>query len=684
MHCSYDSKAGHLNPRSIPTGWMIAAAVTMLLALPWATQAKVIVSGIFGSNMVLQQEMAVPVWGTADAGEEVTVTFADQTLKTKADAKGKWMVKLTAMKATANQKGQTLTVTGSKTIKKFDDVLIGEVWLCSGQSNMAFTVPSADDSTNEIKAANFPQIRMITVDRVRTARDPLDTMGGNWRVCEPKSVANYSAVAYFFGRDLHQKLGVPVGLINSSVGGTVAQAWTSGDALHKTMPEYDRQYQELVRPGHVLDQKIEAFETASKIYDASMKQLAAAEADMDAAAKYAAADFDDSSWKTMKVPGNWSGNGLPKNAQGMVWIRKTIDLPASMAGKDLLLRLGMVSSVDTAWFNGQQVGETGSIAKRDWNRSRVVREYRVPAKLVKAGKNVIALRVSSLRYGGGLLSSPKENIDVCLADAPKDKATQVSLQGEWRFLQVVEMSGPPSDPQSPNRPSILFNGMIHPLIPYAIRGAIWYQGESNSSAPQLYQRLLTTLITDWRGRWGQGDFPFLIVQLPNFKAVSSRPTGDSWTMLREAQADVARTVPNTGLAVTLDVGEANNIHPRNKQDVGKRLALIALATTYGKDVVYQGPTFKSLQRKGSEVHVSFDHAAGGLVQKGDKLEGFGLAGKDGQWVWADAKIVGDQVVVSSDKVKEPAAVSYDWSSNPPATLFNKAGLPASQFNHEVK
>jgi len=325
------------------------------------------------------------------------------------------------------------------------------------------------------------------------------------------------------------------------------------------------------------------------------------------------------------------------------------------------------------------------VAKGDQRGRNVEREYRVPGKFVKAGRNVIAIRVSSFNRGGGIVGNSHEILKTELTDASGAGDASISFAGEWRYLPVFQLPARPVNPAGLRRPSVLFNGMIHPLIPYAMRGAVWYQGEANVSSNELYERLLTTLITDWRTRWGQGDFPFLVVQLPNYRGRATRPQDCHWTLLREAQARVARTLPNVGLAVTLDVGESGDIHPKNKQDVGKRLALIAEADVYGmKDVVSSGPTLNSFQIKGSEVHVSFDHIDGGLVQHGDKLEGFGLQDKDGNWEWADAKIQGDQVIVSSDKIKEPVGVCHAWTSNPKVTLYNKAGLPAAQFKSDAK
>lgn len=681
------TKLFSLSNRSLATSarQLLVAALLVMVMTPLIAQAKVAVADVFGTHMVLQQNMAVPVWGTADAGEEVTVSFANQTVKAKADADGKWKVSLTALKATKDQKGQSLTVSGSNTIT-FEDVLIGEVWLCSGQSNMAWPLSRSNNAKEEIANADYPQIRLLKVWSSGKDREPAANVSGAWFPCDNGKAGGFSAVAYFFGRKLHKDLGVPIGLINSSIGGTPAQAWTSGKALEQSMPEYLKEYHEMVWPGNVLDTQIAEYETAKDAFASAMKTMAAHEADAKAVARYTPVDFDDSQWDVMSLPGSWDIKDQ-KQYDGMVWLRKTIELPDTWAGKDITLKLGKIHDIDVTWFNSQEVGSEGSVAKHNQRGRYVEREYRVPGKFVKAGRNVIVIRMSSISRGGGLFGNSDQILKAHLADATATAAgdASVSFAGDWRYLPVFQLPDGPVNPQGARRPSVLFNGMIHPLIPYAMRGAIWYQGEANAAANALYERLLTTMITDWRTRWGQGDFPFLVVQLPNYRGTAAAPQDDAWTLLRESQARVARTVPNVGLAVTLDVGEPGNIHPTNKQDVGKRLALIAEADTYGmKDVVASGPTLKSFQIKGSEVHVSFDNVAGGLVQKGDKLEGFGLQDKDGKWVWADAKIQGEQVIVSSDKIKTPIGVCYAWTSNPKVTLFNKAGLPAAQFKSDAK
>lgn len=449
---------------------LLICMVVAVAAAPQTAEAKVTSADIFGSHMVLQQNMDVPVWGTADAGEEVTVSFADQSHKTKADADGKWRIKLKPLKAAADQKGQPLTIAGSNTIT-FEDVLIGEVWLCSGQSNMYWRVNQAKDAKAEIANADYPQIRMFSVVPDGRSRVPSDKVLGKWQVSTPKTVSGFSAVAYYFGRKLHKDLNVPVGLIASAVGGTKAEVWTSGDAIEKHMPEFAKAYAEMVHPGKVLEQKIEEYHADQKTFAVSMAKLVEHETDDKTAAQYAAPDFDDSSWESMAMPGYWILKGL-KDYEGLVWFRKTIDVPADWAGKDLQLNLGNIHAIDVTWFNGQEIGSTGSAAKSNFKMRNTGRVYQVPGKFVKAGKNVVAVRViSSLWRGGGFIGDEKTILKLKPVDSTPADAKAVSLVGDWRYLPVFQLSASPVNPEYVNRPSILFNGMIHPLIPYAIRGA---------------------------------------------------------------------------------------------------------------------------------------------------------------------------------------------------------------------
>jgi sialate O-acetylesterase len=490
--------------------WCAWLAVT---ALPARGDVKL--PALFGDHMVLQQNAPLPVWGTADPGEEVTVSLGRNSARATADDKGRWSVKLPAC-----QLGEPaeLIVAGKNHIT-IRDVLVGEVWVCSGQSNMEWSVRASANAQQEIAAAKYPKIRLFTVQK-RVAAEPVSDVVGHWSVCGPESVAGFSAVGYFFGRTLHQKLDVPIGLINSSWGGTPAESWTTHQTLESN-PE--------------------------------LAPIAAR-------------------WKQLLV-----------------------DYPKAKAAHEARLA-----------------------------------EYRkVVGSAKAAGK-----------------------------PAPRPP-------------------GPPLGPDHPHRASGLYNGMIAPLVPFAIPGAIWYPGESNAGRAYQYRTLFPAMIQDWRRAWGQGEFPFLFVQLANFRARSNQPEESDWAELREAQSKTL-ALPNTAQAVIIDIGEANDIHPKNKQDVGYRLAVGALKVAYRQDVVHSGPVYASMAVEGEEARLKFKHA-GGLVAKGGPLKGFAIAGADRKFVWADARIDGDTVVVCSDFVKQPVAVRYAWGNNPECNLYNKEGLPASPF-----
>jgi sialate O-acetylesterase len=500
----------------------ITLTALWVLSVAAVTRAEVKLPGIFGDHAVLQRELPVPVWGWADPGEKVTVTLADQQKTATADAGGKWSLKLDPLKAGGPYE---LKVQGKNRLTR-SDLLVGEVWLCSGQSNMGMTVGGVLDKDREIAEADYPKIRMATPAHTPLPEPTSDTTV-SWAVCSPKTVANFSATAYFFGRQLHRDLDVPVGLINSSWGGTPIEAWTSLPA-QKAAPEL------------------------APIAEKYLKTVAS---------------YD------------------PDKAQ-------------------------------------QQYQKQLA----DWEKARA-----------------------------------------------KAKAEQ-------KPFKTQKPREPMSPEKSPNSAATLYNGMIVPLVPYAIRGAIWYQGESNAGNAAIYGTQMRTMIANWRKDWNQGDFPFLFVQLPNFLAVQTKPSETGgWPLIRE-QFVRTLAVPNAGMAVTIDVGEADNIHPRNKQAVGKRLAQWALAKVYGKDLVACGPLYKSMRKDGGRVVLDFDYAEGGLEAKGGgPLTGFAIAGPDKKFVWADAKIEGRTVVVSSKDVRDPAAVRYAWANNPACNLFNTAGLPASPF-----
>lgn len=633
---------------------------------------------VFSDNMVLQCERPVPIWGWAAPGEEITAAFNGQTKTTKADTHGRWQVTLDPMPASHESCDLILQSAIGNRKSEIKNVLVGEVWICSGQSNMQWSVGQSNDAEQEIHAARYPLIRLLTVPR-HTADQPQTELSGTaWQVCAPATIANFTAVGYFFGRELFRRLNVPIGLIDSAWGGTVAEAWTSREALlavpelSEIVTSYDRD-----RPN---------LEKLQAAYAKQMGVIAARTRDTGNtgwAKGWADLQSPEGQWKDADLPWLWQ-NSEDLNFSGVLWFRKELELPAAWAGQDLRLAIGACDKSDTTYFNNTQVGSVTMQERPDaWS---FLREYTVPGRLVQPGRNVIAVRVHSNMYAGGM-TGPAALMQ--LACPARPALPPIPLAGPWRYTVeqnygLVKVPQLPPGPDSPNVPSCLFNAMIAPLTPFALRGAIWYQGESNAERARQYRTLFPTMIRDWRRHWRQGDFPFLFVQLANFMAIPQEPTESQWAELREAQAMTLR-LPNTGMAVTIDVGESQDIHPRNKQDVGLRLALSALADVYKvPGVIGSGPLFHEARREGAALRVLFTQAAGGLVCRGSELRGFAVAGADRKFVWAQARIEKDAVLVWSPSVPEPTAVRYAWADNPLCNLYNAAGLPASPFRTDNK
>ena len=609
--------------------------------------------------MVLQQQADDVIWGWADPGELITVegSWNNHPVSIKADAQGAFMVKIKTPQAGGPY---ILTVKGQQTIV-LHNVMIGEVWVCSGQSNMELPMqgwPGAYvlNSAEEIKRADYPDIRLFTVNR-DIALSPQKTCEGNWLACNPKSVAPFSATAYFFGRALYRKLKVPIGLIVSCWGGTVAEAWTSNRALRK-LDDFDSVLNKLdsTRP------LIKEIEAKDKMYNVAWKKALEHINTL-----YEKTDFDDHGWKIMNLPTIWEKAGYP-DLDGIVWFREKVNILASWVGKLLEIDLGPIDDNDITWFNGKKIGAT-----EGW---LVPRSYKISGDLVKAGENVIAVGVTDLGGNGGIYGK-KEMLKIYPVGTSPDQG--ISLAGDWKYKIAFVKHSVPLITQNPNYPTVLYNGMIAPLIPFAIRGVIWYQGESNVGRAKQYTKLFPAMISDWRRRWEEGDFPFYFVQIAPYPYGGN---GMESAALRDAQRTTLQ-LPNTGMAVTLDIGDTTNIHPANKQEVGRRLALWALANTYGeKGIVYSGPLYKNIKIDGNRIIISFKYTDGGLVAKGGTLNSFEIAGDDGRFVPADAKISGDKVIVSSEAISHPKAVRYGWSDTAEPHLFNKAGLPASSFNTE--
>ncbi len=642
------------------------AVCTMALLLTGIriASADIRLPAIIGDNMVLQQGKEVSIWGWADPGERVRLRLSwhDAEQRTDADGNGRWSFAIAAPPAGGPYE---MTLSGKNTVG-IRNVASGEVWVCSGQSNMEWPLHSAANGTQEVAAADYPNIRLFTVQK-KIADTPQDDCTGQWSPCSPQTVPGFSAVGYFFGRHLHRELNVPIGLINTSWGGTVAEAWTSADAL-ETMPEFKAQMDQIARAKADPDSSMNKYREELAQWQ---KKIESAGAE---GAGCIEPGFDDSTWQQMELPVLWEQAGLA-NFDGLVWFRKTVVVPDSWAGKELTLDLGPIDDMDTTWFNGVKVG--GHNESGQW---QIARRYKVPAHLVKAGRNVLVVQVLDTGGGGGIYGQAEQ---MNLRQADGDNA--VSLAGTWRYKVGYDLAAMPLQPQppvwvnNPNAPTALYNGMIAPLIPLGIRGAIWYQGESNAGRAYQYRELFPTMISNWRADWGQGPFPFLFVQLANFMATRPEPGDCAWAELREAQT-MTLSLENTGMAVIIDIGQADDIHPRNKQDVGKRLALWALARIHGKAIAWSGPLYRSMKVDGDKIVLHFDHVNGGLVAEGgEPLKGFAIAGADRKFVWADARIDGSTVVVRGDKVSRPVAVRYAWADNPVCNLYNGAGLPASPF-----
>ena len=646
---------------------ILAVLASGLLGVAIETTAddRPILHPLFTDHMVFQRGIEAPVWGWAQPGSQVIVSLAHQMALAKADDDGRWEVKLGPFNAGGPFE---LKVSGpeNRTLK---NVMVGDVWLCSGQSNMEWPVRLSNNPEKEIEAANHPNIRLFTVPK-KIAHTPQSLAEASWEVCSPSTIAEFSAVGYFFGRQLHQDLDVPIGLIDSSWGGTIAEAWTSAGALNTLADFRDAvaDVQEWAR---------EADETEAAYQEKVRDWWSDSDPGSQAGARWSDSEQDDSRWPRMALPGNWESDALP-DFDGIVWFRKTFTIPERWVGDDLMLHLGRIDDADSTFVNGRLVG-SGNL----WNQER---RYRVPASLLLKGENTIAIRVLDTGGEGGVYGAPN---DLYFKSADAAKVGAQPLSGWWRYQVGAAAKDlkpfPSRRGRSPNVATVLYNGMIAPLLPYGIRGATWYQGESNASRPTQYRTLLPTMIEDWRQQFGQGDFPFLIVQLANFYERAPDPSDPTWAALREAQALTAENDPQTGLAVIIDIGEAGDIHPRNKQDVGKRLALGAHDIAYGKDVVSSGPRYRSMTRSGRAIALSFDHVGSGLVAKwGGPLEGFSIAGADGNFVWADAIIIGDQVLVSSPKVQAPDRVRYAWANNPACNLYNQEGLPAIPFRTDIE
>jgi sialate O-acetylesterase len=621
--------------------------------------AQVILPQLVRDSMILQRDAKVKIWGWALPNEKIKIDFLKKKYKTVADVKGNWMIVLSPMRAGGpfNMKIE------AKNHLVLHNILIGDVWLCSGQSNMMHQMELHKYTyAKEIEEANFPEIRQFWIPTLTDLQRPQnDLPTGYWKSANPNDVLQFSAVAYFFAKTLYERYHLPIGFINSSVGGTPIEAWTSEEGL-KEFPSIEKTIEKNKDTAYVN-------ETNKKAFTINVANMPKSEDDkgLTGEKKWFDASYVPKEWYRINIPGYWEDQGA-KDLNGVVWYRKEIEVPVSMAGVPAKLFMGRIIDADFVYINGTLVGNTTYMYPQ--------RRYDLPAGLLKPGKNIIVIRVINNAGKGGFVPDKPYYIFTS-----KDT---IDLKGYWQY-KVGEAFIPHrytvSEISLQNQPAVLYNAMIAPLINYALKGILWYQGESNSGNANDYSKLLPALIKDWRNQWKQNDIPFIYVQLPNFMEVNYLPSESQWAVLREAQLKTL-SVPNTGMAVTIDLGEWNDVHPLNKKDVGARSALAAEKVAYGEnDIVYSGPICQSSKIDNNKIIITFSNVGSGLISNdGEQLSQFAIAGTDKKFVWADAKIDGNTVIVSNDDVPNPMYVRYAWADNPRgANLYNKEGLPASPF-----
>lgn len=642
---------------------------------------------LFSDHMVLQQKSHSPIWGTCDPGVIVSVEPSwGESVRIRSDKTGKWQVDI---KTPEYGGPYTINVKARKSMLVIQDVLIGEVWLCSGQSNMEMPLegwPPNDTinySKEEINQANFPKLRMFTVEKALSFT-PIDSCMGSWQICSPEAARGFSATGYFFGRQLLNELDVPIGLIHSSWGGTPAESWTNSKYL-ASVNGYEGIEEEMK---DAKDQLTEFTRWLSKLEEIDMAEFSVGGPFIDfemGDLKLASKDYDDSGWKTMELPNLWESQELGA-FDGIVWFRKTFNYKEKVYPEGLKLHLGPIDDMDIAYINGEKIGgiEEGGF----WTKNRV---YDIPKGLLKEGVNTIAVRVIDTRGGGGIYGD--ENLAI-----KKQEQELVNLDGEWKYMPVGIFTGNKlfkfdegetsieSAPKIKHRfdahtPTVLYNAMISPIVPYTIKGVIWYQGESNTGRGKQYQSLFPQMIKNWRDAWQLGDFPFYYVQIAPYNYGETEPSAAA--EVREAQLLTLKE-KNVGMVVTTDIGNPDNIHPGNKQEVGRRLALLALVNDYGVEgLLASGPMFKTAKEEDNRVVVEFSSVGSGLDSKGEDLTYFELAGDNGVFYGAKAIIEDNLVIVTSDSVSNPKKIRFGWRDIAEPNLFNKEGLPASPFRADI-
>lgn len=626
----------------------------------FTSEAQIRLPRLIRDSMILQRDSKVRIWGWASPNEKVTVSFNKKTYRSKADTQGNWSLYLPPVKAGGPYQ---IEISGKNKIT-LKDILFGDVWFCSGQSNMVHQLNIHDVTyADEIANANYPEIRQFWIPTLTNLQGAQpDLPAGNWKAAVGEEVRPFSAVAYFFAKQIHEKYKTPVGIINASVGGTPIEAWTSEEGF--------RDFSSILSV--IQKNKDTAYINSFNRRPASPRNNSPVDLGLTGPVKWFDPSYIPKGWRTINIPGYWEDQGI-KDLNGVVWYRKEIDIPAQMTGKAAKVFLGRIVDADELYINGKSVGNT--------TYQYPQRRYKLPADVLKPGKNLFVIRVSNNAGKGGFVPDKP----YCLFSGNDT----IDLKGTWDYKVGMAFpsfgGGPGGGISYQNQPAALYNAMVAPAINYTIKGFCWYQGESNAGKPEEYASLQTAIINDWRNKWNLGTLPFFYVQLPGFMDYNYQPSESNWAILREAQRK-ALSVDNTAMVVAIDLGEWNDIHPDNKKTVGDRLAIAAFNKAYGETVVHSGPMADGITNEGNKLIIRFTSTGSGLITNdGEAPAEFAIAGADKKYVWAKARFEGNQVIVWSDQIADPVYVRYAWADNPVnPNLYNKEGLPASPFQLSLR
>lgn len=620
--------------------------------------AQIRLPQIVRDSMILQRDVPLKIWGWASPKEKVNIEFLNKKYTTRTKTDGKWMITLSPLKAGGPY---AMNISGKNKIT-LKEILIGDVWFCSGQSNMVHQLNIHDVTyAKDIAEANYTEIRQFWIPTLTNLEAPKDDLpSGYWNAAVGENVRPFSAAAYFFAKKIYDKYKVPIGLINASVGGTPIESWTSEDGF-KDFPEILKTIEKNKDTTYINSLTRKAFANNA---NRPVRQPQ----DKGVIEKWYDPNYIPKGWHTINIPGYWEDQGV-KDLNGVVWYRKEIDIPASMVGKPARVFLGRIVDADVLYINGKQVGNTTYMYPQ--------RRYHIATDVLKPGKNIFVVKVTNNFGKGGFVPDKPYSIF-----AGNDT---VDLKGYWQY-KVGEVFVPRTGGfggggfNAQNQPTACYNAMVAPLINYSIKGFLWYQGESNTGRAEEYTKLQPAMVSDWRNKWNQSDLPFIYVQLPNFMDYNYLPSESQWAEFRFAQLKCL-SIPNSAMTVAIDLGEWNDLHPDNKKDVGERMALAALKLAYGENIVYSSPVYKSATIESDKIIISFDHTGSGLISNdGEELSEFAIAGADKKFFWAKAKIDGDKVIVWNNEIKDPKYVRYAWADNPVnPNLYNKEGLPASPF-----